>query len=147
MGVIVFELHSQLQGDCVPVGDFPLCRLLLLNDRQYPWFVLVPRRSELREVFELSDADRAQFHAESDLLAQVLSETFKADKMNVAALGNMVPQLHVHHIVRYRQDPAWPAPVWGKLPAVPYAENELADMLQRVRVALGDKAGFGEVLQ
>jgi len=67
--------------------------------------------------------------------------------MNVAALGNMVPQLHVHHIVRYRQDPAWPAPVWGKLPAVPYAENELADMLQRVRVALGNNAGFGEVLQ
>lgn len=143
----MFELHSQLQADCIPVGDFPLCRLLLLNDRQYPWLVLVPRRAELREVFELAEADRAQFHRESDLLAQVLSETFKADKMNVAALGNMVPQLHVHHIVRYRQDPAWPAPVWGKLPAVPYAENELADMLQRVRVALGDKAGFGEVLQ
>ena len=143
----MFELHSQLQADCIPVGDFPLCRLLLLNDRQYPWLVLVPRRAELREVFELAEADRAQFHVESDLLAQVLSETFKADKMNVAALGNMVPQLHVHHIVRYRQDPAWPAPVWGKLPAVPYAENELADMLQRVRVALGDKVGFGEVLQ
>ena len=143
----MFELHSQLQADCIPVGDFPLCRLLLLNDRQYPWLVLVPRRAELREVFELAEADRAQFHRESDLLAQVLSETFKADKMNVAALGNMVPQLHVHHIVRYRQDPAWPAPVWGKLPAVPYAENELADMLQRVRVALGNNAGFGEVLQ
>ncbi|HCA23691.1 MAG TPA: HIT family protein [Pseudomonas sp.] len=143
----MFELHSQLQADCIPVGDFPLCRLLLLNDRQYPWLVLVPRRAELREVFELAEADRAQFHVESDLLAQVLSETFKADKMNVAALGNMVPQLHVHHIVRYRQDPAWPAPVWGKLPAVPYAENELADMLQRVRVALGNNAGFGEVLQ
>lgn len=143
----MFELHSQLQADCIPVGDFPLCRLLLLNDRQYPWLVLVPRRAELREVFELAEADRAQFHVESDLLAQVLSETFNADKMNVAALGNMVPQLHVHHIVRYRQDPAWPAPVWGKLPAVPYAENELADMLQRVRMALGDKAGFGEVLR
>ena len=143
----MFELHSQLQADCIPVGDFPLCRLLLLNDRQYPWLVLVPRRAQLREVFELAEADRAQFHVESDLLAQVLSETFKADKMNVAALGNMVPQLHVHHIVRYRQDPAWPAPVWGKLPAVPYAENELADMLQRVRVALGNNAGFGEVLQ
>lgn len=143
----MFELHSQLQADCIPVGDFPLCRLLLLNDRQYPWLVLVPRRAELREVFELAEADRAQFHRESDLLAQVLSETFNADKMNVAALGNMVPQLHVHHIVRYRQDPAWPAPVWGKLPAVPYAENELADMLLRVRVALGNKAGFGEVLQ
>ena len=143
----MFELHSQLQADCIPVGDFPLCRLLLLNDRQYPWLVLVPRRAELREVFELAEADRAQFHVESDLLAQVLSETFKADKMNVAALGNMVPQLHVHHIVRYRQDPAWAAPVWGKLPAVPYAENELADMLQRVRVALGNNAGFGEVLQ
>jgi diadenosine tetraphosphate (Ap4A) HIT family hydrolase len=143
----MFELHSQLQADCIPAGDFPLCRLLLLNDRQYPWLVLVPRRAELREVFELAEADRAQFHVESYLLAQVLSETFKADKMNVAALGNMVPQLHVHHIVRYRQDPAWPAPVWGKLPAVPYAENELADMLRRVRGALGNKAGFGEVLQ
>ena len=143
----MFELHSQLQADCVVVGDFPLCRLLLLNDRQYPWFILVPRRDALREVFELSVEDRAQFHLESDVLAQVLNDAFAADKMNIAALGNMVSQLHVHHIVRYRQDPAWPAPVWGKLPAVPYAENELADMLQRVRVALGNNAGFGEVLQ
>jgi|TARA_X000001388_G_scaffold61339_2_gene46864 diadenosine tetraphosphate (Ap4A) HIT family hydrolase len=143
----MFELHSQLQADCVVVGDFPLCRLLLLNDRQYPWFILVPRRDALREVFELSVEDRAQFYLESDVLAQVLNDAFAADKMNIAALGNMVPQLHVHHIVRYRQDPAWPAPVWGKLSAIPYAGDELADRLQRVRTALDGKAGFDEVLR
>ena len=143
----MFELHSQLQADCVVVGDFPLCRLLLLNDRQYPWFILVPRRDALREVFELSVEDRAQFHLESDVLAQVLNDAFAADKMNIAALGNMVSQLHVHHMVRYRQDPAWPAPVWGKLPAIPYAGDELADRLQRVRTALDGKAGFDEVLR
>ena len=143
----MFELHSQLQADCVVVGDFPLCRLLLLNDRQYPWFILVPRRDALREVFELSVEDRAQFHLESDVLAQVLNDAFAADKMNIADEGNMVSQLHVHHIVRYRQDPAWPAPVRGKLPAIPYAGDELADRLQRVRTALDGKAGFDEVLR
>ncbi len=141
----MFELHPQLQADCLVVGDFPLSRLLLLNDKHYPWFVLVPRRQGLREVFELGAQDRAQFHSESDRLAELLSAEFKADKMNVAALGNMVPQLHVHHVVRFRNDAAWPAPVWGKVPAIPYSEPELAAMLARARALLADELEFVEV--
>ncbi|WP_341709028.1 HIT domain-containing protein [Halopseudomonas sp.] len=140
----MFELHLQLQADCVVVGDFELCRVLLLNDCQYPWFVLVPRRADMREVFQLSDEDRAQFHRESDCLASLLCTAFSADKMNVAALGNMVPQLHVHHIVRYRTDAAWPAPVWGKMPAVPYEADALAQVLSKVRSLLSGVQGFVE---
>lgn len=140
----MFELHKQLQADCVVVGDFELCRVLLLNDSQYPWFVLVPRRADMREVFQLSDDDRAQFHRESDGLASLLCAAFSADKMNVAALGNMVPQLHVHHIVRYRNDAAWPAPVWGKVPAVPYDAQVLEKILTKVRALLNGQFGFVE---
>lgn len=140
----MFELHAQLQADCFVVGDFALSQVLLLNDSQYPWFVLVPRRADMREVFQLSDDDRAQFHRESDCLAGLLSTAFSADKMNVAALGNMVPQLHVHHIVRYRTDAAWPAPVWGKVPAVPYEAKALEQMLVKVRTLLNGQQGFVE---
>ncbi|MEL0169015.1 MAG: HIT domain-containing protein [Pseudomonadaceae bacterium] len=140
----MFELHKQLQADCVVVGDFALCRVLLLNDSQYPWFVLVPRRADMREVFQLSDDDRTQFHRESDGLAGLLCTAFSADKMNVAALGNMVPQLHVHHIVRYRNDVAWPAPVWGKVPPVPYDAQGLEKMLAKVRALLNGQLGFVE---
>ncbi|WP_321351206.1 HIT domain-containing protein [Halopseudomonas oceani] len=140
----MFELHAQLQADCFVVGDFTLSQVLLLNDSQYPWFVLVPRRADMREVFQLSDDDRAQFHRESDCLAGLLSTAFSADKMNVAALGNMVPQLHVHHIARYRTDAAWPAPVWGKVPAVPYEAKALEQMLVKVRTLLNGQQGFVE---
>lgn len=140
----MFELHAQLQKDCVVVGDFTLCRVLLLNDSQYPWFILVPRRAQMREVFELADDDRAQFHRESDRFAALLADNFAADKLNIAALGNMVPQLHVHHIVRYQTDPAWPAPVWGKLPAKPYDAAALQSVLGKVRTMLRGECGFVE---
>ena len=140
----MFELHAQLQKDCVVVGDFTLCRVLLLNDSQYPWFILVPRRAPMREGFELADDDRAQFHRESDRFAALLADNFAADKLNIAALGNMVPQLHVHHIVRYQTDPAWPAPVWGKLPAKPYEAAALQAVLDKVRIALRGECGFVE---
>ena len=109
----MFELHPQLAQDCVTVGDFPLSRLLLMNDAQYPWFILVPRRRGITEIFELNQQDRDQLHDEVLSLTQALKDGFAADKMNVAALGNMVSQLHVHVIARYRDDPSWPAPVWG----------------------------------
>lgn len=121
----MFELHPRLEADCITVGSFPLCRLLLMNDSNYPWFVLVPQRAGIREVFELSEDDQHQLLRESSALSRVISDHFKADKINVAALGNVVPQLHIHHIVRYESDPAWPAPVWGHAPAKPYPEEEL----------------------
>lgn len=116
----MFELHPQLAGDCFTLGDFPLSRLLLMNDCQYPWFILVPRRANLREIYQLSEPDQQQLLRESSYLSDYLMKHFAGDKLNVAALGNMVPQLHLHHIVRYAADPAWPRPVWGVLPAQAY---------------------------
>jgi diadenosine tetraphosphate (Ap4A) HIT family hydrolase len=123
-----FELHPQLQKDCIVLGAFPLCRLLLMNDANYPWFILVPQRVNLREIHELDENDLYLLSHESVALARALTIVFKPDKLNIAALGNVVPQLHVHHIVRYQNDPAWPAPVWGKLPALPYSAERIAEL-------------------
>jgi len=123
----MFTLHPRLQQDTLVIGDFPLSRLLLMNDASYPWFILVPRRAEIREIFELEYDDQVQLLKESSQLARVLSKTFEADKLNIAALGNMVPQLHIHHIVRYRSDPSWPKPVWGLFPAKPYSPRALQE--------------------
>ena len=89
----MFTLDSRLQQDCLLVGDFPLCRLLLMNDASYPWFILVPRREEVSEIFQLDGADQRQLWQETSLLAEILKDTFAADKMNVATLGNVVSQL------------------------------------------------------
>jgi diadenosine tetraphosphate (Ap4A) HIT family hydrolase len=123
----MFELHPRLAQDTLAIGDFPLCRLLLMNDSSYPWFILVPRRAEIREIFELEQRDQLQMLKESSQLSRALSRLFQADKLNIAALGNMVPQLHIHHIVRYQTDQAWPNPVWGLFPARPYNERALQE--------------------
>jgi diadenosine tetraphosphate (Ap4A) HIT family hydrolase len=133
----MFILHPQLAKDCFVIGQFSLCQLLLMNDRNYPWFILVPQRENISEIYQLTAADQMLLWRESTELSETLARHFAADKMNVAALGNVVPQLHVHHIVRYRHDPAWPAPVWGKVPAVPYPENELQQFLSNLMPILG----------
>lgn len=120
-----FKLHSRLQSDSIEIGCFTLSRLLLINDSQYPWLVLVPERIDITEIYQLSEQDQIQLQHESSVLAKTLAETFNADKMNIAAIGNMVPQLHIHHIVRYNNDIAWPAPVWGKFDAIPYTKSQL----------------------
>lgn len=128
-----FELHPQLRADTLAVGDWPLSRLLLMNDAQYPWLILVPRRAGLREVYELPEAEQQQLMRESCLLASTLMRLFAGDKFNVAALGNVVPQLHLHHIVRRVGDRAWPAPVWGRHPPQPYAAEQAAERLALLR--------------
>lgn len=135
----MFEVAAQLTNVSVLLGDFPLSRLLLCNDANYPWFILVPRREGVREIFELSKDDQHQLLWESSYLSQKLNQGFSADKMNVAALGNQVPQLHLHHIVRYCNDPAWPGPVWGKNVAVPYTQSEQANMKQRIELLLSEQ--------
>jgi len=128
------DIHPQLSADCVVLGQLPLCHLLLMNDCHYPWFILVPRRAGLREIFQLDAGDRRQLLHESCELSEFLMEAYSGDKLNVAALGNLVPQLHLHHIVRYTADPAWPAPVWGRHPAEPYtppAIDEIRTLLSR----------------
>lgn len=128
-------LHPQLEKDCLHLGRFPLCHLLLMRDANYPWFILVPEREAVTEIHQLGEADQHQLIRESSALAAVLAQAFAADKLNIAALGNVVPQLHIHHIVRYRNDPAWPAPVWGKLPPRPYTEPELAQAVAKLRAS------------
>ena len=118
-----FQLHPQLQLDSIEIGQLTLSRLLLINDSQYPWFVLVPERTGITEIYQLSEKDQQQLQRESSLLAKTLAEIYTADKMNIAAIGNLVPQLHIHHIVRYKNDIAWPAPVWGKFDAIPYTKQ------------------------
>jgi len=128
----MFELHPRLAEDCIVVSDLPLCRLLLMNDANYPWFILVPRREGVREIFELTEEDQRQLLKESSALSRALVEQFAPDKINVAALGNMVPQLHIHHIARFSSDPAWPAPVWGHTPACPYPQGEAEALAARI---------------
>ena len=132
-----FELHTQLAADCQPLAEAPLCRLLLMNDAQDPWCILVPRRPALREIYELDDADQAQLLAESVTLGRAMMQAFSGDKLNVAALGNMVPQLHLHHIVRRVGDPAWPAPVWGRHPAAPYTEALRNERIAALQAQIG----------
>ncbi|HZX52017.1 HIT family protein [Pseudomonas sp. XK-1] len=140
----MFVLDSRLQQDTLLVGDFPLCRLLLMNDRQYPWFILVPRREDVSELFQLDAGDQLALWQETTGLAELLKDTFAADKMNVATLGNMVSQLHMHVIVRRRDDAAWPAPVWGKHAAQPYSEEQVAAVKARLRLVLTDDFCFAE---
>lgn len=135
---MTFQLHPQLQQDTILIGKFPLSQVLLMNDSQYPWFILVPQRVALEEIYQLNQKDREKLQEESCFLARKLAALYQADKMNIAAIGNLVVQLHIHHVVRYQTDKAWPAPVWGKFPAVPYLTEELTTQLQAVQAALSD---------
>lgn len=136
---MTFKLHPRLRQDCVEVGRFELCRLLMMNDSQYPWFILVPEKSGLSEIYQLSKPERELLLEESSCLAENLAALYKADKMNIASIGNRVPQLHIHHIVRYRTDKAWPAPVWGKFDAVLYTQQQIADTLTLIKERLSDR--------
>jgi len=129
----MFRLNPQLQQDCLEIGRSELCRLLLMNESRYPWFVLVPERDGITEIYQLNEADQSQLLKESCKLSRGLALAFAADKLNIAAIGNLVPQLHIHHVVRYRNDSAWPSTVWGKSTPLPYDEAALADVLARLR--------------
>ncbi|MBB3102248.1 HIT domain-containing protein [Azomonas macrocytogenes] len=140
----MFVLDGQLARETIAIGDFPLCRLLLMNDANYPWFVLVPRREDVSEPFQLSVEDQRIFWQETTQLAEKLKDVFAADKMNVAALGNVVSQLHMHVIVRQHGDAAWPAPVWGKQPAIPYLAEQVAAIREKLALVLAEDFCFGE---
>lgn len=131
-----FVLHPRLTADCHPIGDLRLCRALLLNDSRYPWVVLVPRRTAVSEIYQLPAADRAILLEESCRVGEFMMRSFAGGKLNIGALGNLVPQLHLHHVVRTIGDPAWPGPVWGHSAAVPYAPRALEERLQLLRDGL-----------
>ncbi|MDN6318438.1 MAG: HIT family protein [Marinobacter sp.] len=123
-----YQLHERLAADTISLGCGGLCEIRLMNDQTWPWVILVPALAGIREIYELSAGQQQVLMQESSVLSRGMMNAFGGDKMNVAALGNMVPQLHLHHIVRFEGDPAWPGPVWGKQPPVPYDENGLADI-------------------
>ncbi|MBM4204799.1 MAG: HIT domain-containing protein [Gammaproteobacteria bacterium] len=132
-----FEPHPQLQKDTLPVCELPLCSVLLMNDARYPWVILVPRIADLREIWDLSGADQATLWREVTCTAEALQSFTKADKMNVASIGNLVPQLHIHVIARKVGDAVWPAPVWGRGEAEPYVASAAARQVEALRLTIG----------
>lgn len=131
-----FALDPRLVADTHRVASLQLCDVLLMNDANYPWLVLVPRIAGASELLDLADGDRARLWHEIDLASSTLRELFAPDKLNIAALGNVVNQLHVHVVGRSRKDGAWPKPVWGAQPAKPYSATEIAERTEMLRTHL-----------
>ena len=131
-----YILHPQLAEDTHPLALLGLCELRLMDDANYPWLVLVPRVADARELIDLDPDQRRALTDDIDTAARLLRDTFRPYKLNIAALGNMVEQLHVHVIGRERDDPAWPAPVWGRVAARPYTPEQLVTRIASLRAAL-----------
>lgn len=138
----MFKLDPQLESDTIALASLPLCELLLMDDANYPWIILVPRGEGLRELVELSDTDQQQYLRESNAVAKLLQSQFAAYKLNIAALGNMVEQLHIHHIARFKEDVAWPKPVWGAAPAVVFSEDRLGEVIELIYAGLMMDSGL-----
>lgn len=128
-----WTLHPQLQKDTVDIGDLPLSRVLIIKDAHYPWLLLVPRREDITEIIDLDEVAQAQLMAEIARVGRALKEVTKCDKLNIAALGNVVPQLHVHIIARRTTDAAWPRPVWGVMPPLAHDPEELQLFISALR--------------
>ncbi len=128
-----WQLHPQLAADTVPVGDLPLSRVLAMNDATYPWLILVPREAGVTEITDLAESDRTRLMDEISRAAAALKTLTRCDKLNIAAIGNVVPQLHIHIVARRRDDPAWPKPVWGVAPPQPYTSERIADFVVVIR--------------
>jgi diadenosine tetraphosphate (Ap4A) HIT family hydrolase len=132
-----FELHPRLAADTLAVGDLALSRVLLMNDPRFPWLVLVPRRPGLVEFLQLDAADCGELTAEARRCGLALQDLFKPHKLNIAALGNLVPQFHLHVVARFEDDARWPQPVWGAPPTAPYAPAVAMARVRALRCALG----------
>jgi diadenosine tetraphosphate (Ap4A) HIT family hydrolase len=131
-----FALHPTLARDTIEVARLPLCRVLLMNDRRFPWLILVPELESIREIHELAPADRGALIEEIARAGEALACIFRPDKLNTGALGNLVPQLHVHVVARFAADAAWPGPVWGSGAAEPYPTGELEELRERLAATL-----------
>ena len=128
-----WTLHSQLKKDTIDIGDLPLSKVLVIKDANYPWLLLVPRRPDIVEIIDLAEVEQAQLMTEISRVARALKEVTRCDKLNIAALGNVVPQLHVHIIARRKSDAAWPRPVWGVVPALDYDPKTLQTLRDTFR--------------
>jgi diadenosine tetraphosphate (Ap4A) HIT family hydrolase len=132
----MFELHQTLAKDTVTVASLPLSQVLLMNDVRYPWLILVPQREDIREIHHLAKDDQGTLFKEIMLASNIVETIFSPEKINIGALGNLVPQLHIHVIARYKDDAAWPGPVWGHGEAVPYAPEPLEAIKNQLEEAL-----------
>ena len=128
-----WSLHSRLKEDTIDIGDLPLCRVLVIKDANYPWLLLVPRRPDAVEIIDLDEVEQAQLMTEITRVARALKEITKCDKLNIAALGNAVPQLHMHIIARRSSDAAWPRSVWGVAPPLAHDAEEVQNFISALR--------------
>jgi diadenosine tetraphosphate (Ap4A) HIT family hydrolase len=135
--MVDWTLHPQLAADTEMLGDLSLSRVLVMKDANYPWLILVPRQADITEIIDLDEAEQALLMTEVTRVARALREVTACHKLNIAALGNRVPQLHVHIIARFRYDAAWPNPVWRVVPARAYERGELATFSAKLRAAIG----------
>ena len=129
-----FLLNEKIEEDSIFIGDLPLCKFLLVNDSNYPWFLLVPRIENIKELYDLSEGDRAQLDFETVEVSKFIQSSFKPEKINIASLGNIVSQFHVHIVARYTDDISWPDPVWGKYPYNEYKGNQSEDLLKLSKI-------------
>jgi diadenosine tetraphosphate (Ap4A) HIT family hydrolase len=129
---MAFSLDKRLKNDSVYLGSFALCELLLINDCQYPWYVLVPRKVNTVEIYQLSESEQAQLWLESRVLSVAIMNIHHGKKLNIAAIGNLVEQLHLHHVVRFENDACWPKPVWGQLEMKAYPAADIAEIGNKI---------------
>jgi len=133
----MFKLHEMLADDAVEVARWDLCLVLLMKDKNYPWLILVPQRPGLKDLHDLEPADHGALMAEITRASRALATVYRPDKINVAALGNVVSQLHVHVIARFHSDAAWPSPIWNVVPTLAYDAADLTRTVETLRNALG----------
>ncbi len=136
-----FILHPQLEKDSVLVTELVLCSVRLINDANYPWLILVPRIANISDIIDLNAAQQQMLWQESALVSRVLKYLFTPDKLNIAALGNMVPQLHLHHIARYQNDVSWPKPIWGQVPSKVYSGEQLMQRVELIKTKIEARRG------
>lgn len=141
----MFTLDQRLANDTLTIGHFNLSRVLLTKDKRYPWCILVPQVAGIKEAYQLSASQQDLLQQESSLLGRAMMDLFNGDSLNVAALGNVVSQLHVHHVVRYHDDETWPGPIWGVGQALDYTEQELAQRAHEITKKLLGAKGFKPV--
>lgn len=139
---MAFQLHPRLQQDCIILGNLPLCKVLMIKEDIGPWLILVPRIENLKEIHHMTETQQIQFIQESSAVAQLLEDNFTPDKINIGALGNLVPQLHIHHIARFTTDCAWPGPVWGNTNGVIRDQSSQTSLVYLLRDKLDAISGF-----
>lgn len=134
--MISFDINPRLEGDSYPVADLGLCAVRLMKDANYPWLMLIPRKADMIELTDLEPLERIVLMEEIGQVSDALKSVTNCEKLNVAALGNVVPQLHVHIIARFREDAAWPAPVWGAVQPIPYAKGDATKLISALQDVL-----------